>query len=215
MDLRLTWIEIYELSHEWAKQVLQPWQHEHPVPNIHRVSNFFFISALDECYPKFNIHRVSNIFFISALDECYPKFITEYVIIYFMYVLLIWVGVIVWKLSSSGSGGTPPKIVRLPPSSSEICHHLISYDNTRLLPVLPVELWCDWGGVGDAKNFGALSFHVWGECPPFQTMTNLRRWQISDDDGGRRTFFGGGAPNPDDDNFQTMTPTQIRSTYIK
>ena len=78
MDLRLTWIEIYELSHEWAKQVLQPWQHEHPVPNIHRVSNFFFISALDECYPKFNIHRVSNIFFISALDECYPKFITEY-----------------------------------------------------------------------------------------------------------------------------------------
>ena len=60
--------------------MLQPWQHEHPVPNIHGVSNFFFI---------------------SALDECYPKFITEYVIIYFMYVLspchrlkvvIVWIG---------------------------------------------------------------------------------------------------------------------------
>ena len=138
MDLRLTWIEIYELSHEWAKQVLQPWQHEHPVPNIHRVSNFFFISALDECYPKFNIHRVSNIFFISALDECYPKFITEYMSLstlctYFLFELVSSSEschrldrgappqkmsasprhrlrfVIIWDLSSSGSGGTPPK----------------------------------------------------------------------------------------------------------
>ena len=134
MNLHLTWIEIYELSHEWAKQLLQPWQHEHPVPNIHRMSNLFFISALDECYPKF-IHRMSNIFFISALDECSSRNICHY-LLYVRTSYLSWCHrlknchrldrgalppkltasprhrlrfVIVWDLSSSGLGGTPPK----------------------------------------------------------------------------------------------------------